>query len=246
MIIRHKIKYLALLLLFVNVFMTNQSFSSDICVNILRKFKNKQFQQNVIAPLGGFVLAAIVIGVPATHHDREAKKEGKLHLGNAIYLDMHKIIEQTPRRIRKLLEDPINNTEEIVLFYNSQLYGDYTEGDPKNENIFPGFIFAPSARNASEFFKGCSKDRGVCRHKAKILHGILTHFGINAILVQTTTPKHLWVELPDNDLAADPTNLENKLIKTKDYYKFLKNNNVDLNTKSISKQDPYQSTGLLY
>ena len=66
-------------------------------------------------------------------------------------------------------------------------------------------------RNATEFLKDSRyTDRGVCRHKARVLAAILKACGIHAV-IQTGTKSgtpylwHCWVYIPVLDKVADPT-----------------------------------------
>lgn len=163
-------------------------------------------QRRGMACLKVLALSALTL-VPAAfatsvYHDASASAEGKQHIGSGIYFDMHDIESLLTREELDLVSRAKDNPVSVVQLFNSKLYGDYGNW---------GFYPVHSKRNAAEFMSGSSQqDRGVCRHKARVMAAILNHLGIEAHVESGTRLNepylwHVWVYVPKLDVVADPT-----------------------------------------
>ncbi len=181
-------------------------------------------------------LSAVVgayLGLLITDHttmdDTKAFIMGKKHVGFGIYLDKAELLKSLSFDESALFQNPEKNKHKIASLLTAKLNGDYDEGLKKASDnyILQKKIENFKGRSATTFFDNekCSTTmRGVCRHKASILHSILKEFGINAQLKKGGITKqfgedvvyHAWVTL--DDTVYDPTFNEGGVIALEKEY----------------------------
>ncbi len=170
-----------------------ESSRSDSCSQSLRGIVDR-------VAISGLVSLGLTLA-PTTYHNVHAMLKGQEHLGAGIYLDMDRVIEILTPAEREILFSTSRDTDavkRIASLIASKLHGDFH--DSRCE-------YMPSHRSASSYFLGQSEKRGVCRHKALIARGLLSQLGIQARLQHVVFPdsEHLFVVLPEQNLAVEPT-----------------------------------------
>ncbi len=150
--------------------------------------------------ISGLVSLGLTLA-PTTYHNVHAMLKGQEHLGAGIYLDMDRVVEILTPAEREILFSTSRDTDavkRIASLIASKLHGDFHDSHCE---------YMPSHRSASSYFLGQSERRGVCRHKALIARGLLSQLGIQARLQHVVFPdsEHLFVVLPDHNLAVEPT-----------------------------------------
>jgi hypothetical protein len=180
---------------------------------------------------------------PAFYHDIKAQRQGMKHLGFGIYLDTAKIETLLTAEERKLLKSPPAHEAEIAALFTRKLSGDSSK-DMSFLSLARDVFTWAKERDASTFFEGQSKSRGICKDKSVILCELLRAFGIRAEIQMIKSPGglvyvHEWVYLPDLDRYADPSldrikSPDPVLIDRKDFEKILKRAGLELsNAKKL-------------
>lgn len=154
-----------------------------------------------IALVIGAVVAAAAL--PTGYHDNAAKLQGKTHIDYGIYYEANEIFQKNfTSEERDLLfnryKDP-KTVKQIASLIASKLNGNYV-------NDHAPF---PSARDASEFLSGNSKNQGACREKACLGANMLQSVGINAEEAFAenieTGEGHAFIVLPDYQIVVEAT-----------------------------------------
>lgn len=168
----------------------------------IEKKKTGWFRTRCQRAIFAAVIVAATSVVPTVFHGTNAAIQGKQHLGRGIYLDMDAVNGALREDERAVLDEAHSSPYAATQLLVDKLHGDYGN-----------WLFTPFAlpSDATEYLKGTGgKDRGVCRHKACILAGVLDAKGVKAVLQSGTTYQtpyrwHVWVYLPELEMVADPT-----------------------------------------
>ncbi len=180
--------------------------------------------QSVLTLIGGGVfLTALGGGIATWQDDRfHAWRKGKTAVGFGILLDMKSIEAKLDDSERALLRDPKGNALSILKMFSKKLSTGYDHKLADDGIKFEHYDY----RDAADFFEGGEMEaKGVCRHKAAILHSILDKLGIPNRLTsgkvnfgnEPGDSFHAWVEIPEMGLVADPTG--GMVLSAEDYYK---------------------------
>jgi hypothetical protein len=140
---------------------------------------------------------------------------GSPYLGLSIYLDYPVILSFLTPQEQEVLEAPHKDIEHIVKIVSKHL-------SLKNSDQFdPLPYLRPSM--ASSYFSAHPPQANMCRHKALILQGILSHLGIKSEIVTGTIAAdsggrgdHVWVYVPEINKSVDPMN---NIIESPEEYK---------------------------
>ncbi|MBN22134.1 MAG: hypothetical protein CL678_12710 [Bdellovibrionaceae bacterium] len=150
----------------------------------------------------GVAVAPVVSTGVWNYQDVLARSYQREHIGMGIHLDFEEIKKSFSLKEKEILDHPKDNQVEFLKILSTKLAGDYDYSEVGRLQWFPGSRLA-----SSYFISNKNKKRGVCRHKALILHSILSLVDISSVLVESPGKKlnHVWVYLPELNIAADPT-----------------------------------------
>lgn len=173
---------------------------SDTRVKGKPPFRWKKFSKSLAIIVT--TLVGVPFGVPTAYQELSGKISGNEHIGLGIHLDLEKIESLLKPEELALLRSPTRTPQAVATMFANYLNGDYVD---------PGLTFWPVPKNASDYFRGQSCARGICRHKATVLAGLLQAYGIKARFEVGKGPDdglysgHQWVVLEESDEVVDPT-----------------------------------------
>lgn len=186
------------------------------CPNILKR----------IAKFTSISTSLAVVGYlfgPTFYYEMSDLLQEDEHIGYGIFLDMPKIISSLEPIERDLLKNPQKNKLKIFQLFTDKLSGDYDEIAGSKSSFEQWF---PPKQFASNFFKGGSNKRGICKHKTQILGEILSRLGIEFKVgvyqdgnKLTALKQHAWIYIPSEDLVLDPT--LGRVLPLKEYKRIL-------------------------
>lgn len=168
-------------------------------------------------------MGSVFFGAPTIYHNLNARVQGLEHLGLGIYLDIEKVESLIKPDDLIYIKSPNRDPVKVASILSGYLHGDYVE---------QGLEVYPESRRASDYICGGSASRGMCRHKAVVLAGLLNHYGIEAHIEggkqsfsKWREPGHVWVIIDRSDMVADPTSASLKdvgfVVRREDYLKQL-------------------------